>query len=228
MEALATPELIAKYEAVIGLEVHVQLATRNQDFLRLPHQLRRAAEHQRLPGLPGPAGRAAGAEPPGRGTGDQSRAGAQLPVNPPSSRFARKNYFYPGPAQGLPDLAVRPAARRARLRRYRGRTAQPQAHRRHPRPHGRRRRQEHSRRLPRFRPLHLRRSEPQRHAADRNRQRARYAQLRRSLRLSHRAQAGAAVRRGLHLRHGKGPPALRRQRFACGCGARRSSAPRPR
>ena len=61
---IATPEMIAKYEPVIGLEVHVQLATRHQDFLRLPHQLRRAAEHECLPGLPGAAGRAAGAESP--------------------------------------------------------------------------------------------------------------------------------------------------------------------
>jgi outer membrane protein len=53
---------IAKYEPVIGLEVHVQLGHRDQDLLRLPHQLRRAAQQQRLPGLPGPAGRAAGAE----------------------------------------------------------------------------------------------------------------------------------------------------------------------
>ena len=36
--AIATPgpKLLAKYEPVIGLEVHVQLATAHQDFLRLP------------------------------------------------------------------------------------------------------------------------------------------------------------------------------------------------
>ena len=64
--AAATPEMIARYEPVIGLEVHVQLATRDEDFLRLPHRLRRAAEYQRLPGVPGAARRAAGAEPRAR------------------------------------------------------------------------------------------------------------------------------------------------------------------
>ncbi len=32
----------------------------------------------------------------------------------------------------------------------------------------------------------------------------------------------------LHLRHGKGPPALRRQRLGAAARARRSSAPRPK
>ena len=199
---------------------------RDQDFLRLPHQLRRAAEYQRLPGLPGPARRAAGAEPRGGGTGDQGRAGAELP-GPPALALRAQELLLPRPSQGLPDLAIRRAGGRARLRRYRG-GRRDQAHRRHARPHGRRRRQEHPRRLQGFRPLFLRRPQPQRHAADRNRQRAGHAQLRRGLRLPHRSEAGAAVHRGLHLRYGEGPPALRRQRVRAAARARRSSAPRPR
>ncbi len=42
----------APFEPVIGLEIHAQLLTRDQDLLRLPHGLRRPAEHARLPGVP--------------------------------------------------------------------------------------------------------------------------------------------------------------------------------
>jgi len=41
---LASPELIAKYEPVIGLEVHCQLATRTKNILRLPGGLRCVAK----------------------------------------------------------------------------------------------------------------------------------------------------------------------------------------
>ncbi len=37
-----------------------------------------------------------------------------------------------------------------------------------------------------------------------------------ALRLPHGVEAGAAVHRGLDLRYGEGPPALRRQRAVCG------------
>ena len=39
--------------------------------------------------------------------------GASIPA---ATRWDRKNYFYPGPAEGLPDQPVRPAARVARAR----------------------------------------------------------------------------------------------------------------
>ncbi len=54
------------YTTIIGLEVHVQLADADQDVLRVQHAVRRAAEHADVPGLPRPAGRAAGDEPPRR------------------------------------------------------------------------------------------------------------------------------------------------------------------
>ena len=43
------------YEPVIGLEIHVQLATRTKMFCGCALSLRRAAEHAHLPGLPRPA-----------------------------------------------------------------------------------------------------------------------------------------------------------------------------
>ena len=43
-----------------------------------------------------------------------------------------------------------------------------------------------------------------------------------------RAEADHSVRRGLHLRHGEGASALRRQRVGAAARARRSSAPRSR
>ena len=47
------PHARTKYEPVIGLEVHVQLADRDQDFLWLLHPLWRSAEYECLPGVPG-------------------------------------------------------------------------------------------------------------------------------------------------------------------------------
>ena len=53
------------YTIIIGLEVHVQLLTAEQDVLRVQHEVRRGAEHADLPGLHRHARLAAGDEPQG-------------------------------------------------------------------------------------------------------------------------------------------------------------------
>ena len=50
------------FEPVIGLEIHAQLLTATKIFCGVLHRLRRAAEHARVPGVPRPAGRPAGAQ----------------------------------------------------------------------------------------------------------------------------------------------------------------------
>src|SRR5271167_2896817 len=76
-------DAIAKYEPVIGLEVHVQLATRTKIFCGCPTSFGAEPNSNVCPvclGLPG-----------------------ALPLNckiNPQSIFARKNYFYPDLPKG--------------------------------------------------------------------------------------------------------------------------------
>ena len=96
---LAPPELIAKYEPVIGLEVHVQLATNTKIFCGCPTSFGAPPNTNVCPvclGLPG-------ALPV------LSRAAVELAIKAafalnctvrPLSRFARKNYFYPDLPKG--------------------------------------------------------------------------------------------------------------------------------
>ncbi|HKD08030.1 MAG TPA: Asp-tRNA(Asn)/Glu-tRNA(Gln) amidotransferase subunit GatB [Bryobacteraceae bacterium] len=96
---LASPEVIAKYEAVIGLEVHVQLSTRTKIFCGCPTSFGAQPNTNVCPvclGLPG-------ALPV------LSREAVELAIRGalalnceirPVSRFARKNYFYPDLPKG--------------------------------------------------------------------------------------------------------------------------------
>ena len=96
---IASPETIAKYEAVIGLEVHVQLKTKTKIFSGSSHEFGNPANTQTDPvvlGLPGALpvlNRQAVAQ------GVKASLALNLTVNR-KSVFARKNYFYPDLPKG--------------------------------------------------------------------------------------------------------------------------------
>ena len=96
---LAPPNLIAKYEPVIGLEVHVQLATRTKIFCGCPTSFGALPNTNVCPvclGLPG-------ALPVLSREAVELAVKASIALNctvNPVSRFARKNYFYPDLPKG--------------------------------------------------------------------------------------------------------------------------------
>src|SRR5579884_78993 len=97
--ALATPEEIAKYEPVIGLEVHVQLATRTKIFCGCPAGFGAEPNSNVCPvclGMPGalPVLSRAAVE-----MAIKAALGLGCRINA-FSRFARKNYFYPDLPKG--------------------------------------------------------------------------------------------------------------------------------
>src|SRR6266704_1122868 len=191
---LIAPEVLAKYEPVIGLEVHVQLLTRTKIFcgcstrfgdppntnvcpvclglqigsareIRARHRLGsprpaphahknllrlfdafwRSPEYQCLSRLPWPSRHSARAQQARRGNGHASLARPEL-HGPRSFALRPEKLFLPGPSQGLPNLAIRIAARHRWL--ARGRSWRRQNTHRHHAPAPRRgRRQEPPRRL---------------------------------------------------------------------------------
>src|SRR5579863_3101949 len=96
---LASPELIAKYESVIGLEVHCQLATRTKIFCGCPAGFGAPPNTNVCPvclALPG-------ALPVLSKEAVELAVRASVALNcrvNPVSRFARKNYFYPDLPKG--------------------------------------------------------------------------------------------------------------------------------
>jgi aspartyl-tRNA(Asn)/glutamyl-tRNA(Gln) amidotransferase subunit B len=98
-DTLAPPELIARYEPVIGLEVHVQLATETKIFCGCATSFGAPPNTNICPvclGLPG-------ALPVLSKRSVELAMKAALALNcriNPLSRFARKNYFYPDSPKG--------------------------------------------------------------------------------------------------------------------------------
>ena len=98
-EAGIAPEILAKYEAVIGLEVHVQLLTRTKIFCSCSTQFGEPPNTNTCPvclGLPGtlPVLNKKAVE-----MGVRAALALNCKVNE-HSRFARKNYFYPDLPKG--------------------------------------------------------------------------------------------------------------------------------
>ncbi len=96
---IATPEEIDRYESVIGLEVHVQLATKTKIFCGCPAGSGAPPNTNVCPvclGMPGalPVLNRAAVE-----MAIQAALALNCGVNP-FSRFARKNYFYPDLPKG--------------------------------------------------------------------------------------------------------------------------------
>src|SRR3954465_12122938 len=97
--SLASPDQLAKYEVVIGLEVHVQLATRTKIFCGCPTSFGAEPNTNVCPvclGLPG-ALPVLSREAVELGVKGAMALNCQVR---PVSRFARKNYFYPDLPKG--------------------------------------------------------------------------------------------------------------------------------
>ncbi len=94
-----SPDVMARYEAVIGLEVHAQLQTLTKAFCGCSTNFGDAPNSNTCPVCLGLAGRASGAQQKGAGAGAARLAAINCKVQQ-RSRFARKNYFYPDLPKG--------------------------------------------------------------------------------------------------------------------------------
>ena len=184
-----------------------------EDVLRLLDGVRRGAPEQpRLPGLPRPSGRAPGHQQAGRRA--RPRHGPRhRGRGPAGDALGPQELLLPGPAQGLPDQPVRPAARVARSADVRdlGRAVHghdhpgaPRGGHREARPPGR----------PGRTPGQPRRLQPVGRAADGDRHRARGPDRGAGAPLRRGAPAAAPLDRRLGRRHGARPAPGRGQRLA--------------
>ena len=120
MTAVPYDEAVSRYDPVIGLETHVELGTTTKMFCGSPAGFGAEPNAAVCPvclGLPGSL-------PVVNRTAIEYAIRIGLALNCSIAswcRFARKNYFYPGYAEGLSDIAVRRAAVHGRLAGHRRR-----------------------------------------------------------------------------------------------------------
>jgi len=186
------------WETVIGLETHVQLRTLSKMFCGCSAAF--GPPNTNVCPCASVCQGAPRAERAGVETRRTRGAGVGCSVHP-RSVFARKKLLLPRPAEGLPDLAVRAAARDPRDAVV---TCRPIAESPPPRSSASTSRgcgEVAARPLPQ---ADGDRPEPVRRAAHRDRHRAGFPVAPRGPRVPPHPQAGARVRRDFGLRHGKG------------------------
>jgi len=99
VETLVSPEVRARYEAVIGLEVHVQLQTKSKIFCACSTRFGDPPNSNTCPVCLGLPGALPVLNREAVNMALKAALGLNCTVNP-RSRFARKNYFYPDLPKG--------------------------------------------------------------------------------------------------------------------------------